>query len=129
MHRGGSYRANCANVGGCPAPIPRRGTILLAVGETHGQVPCPKMLVDPEGVEPFPYQFGAKPHSTPSGLVNRRGVVPVGFTHGQVPCPKNACRPRRGRTFSLPVRRQTTFNPFGVGKSPGGCSRGFHPRL
>ena len=40
-------------------------------------------------------------------------------THGQGPSNKIACRPRWGRTPSIPTRRQTKFNPFGVGKPSG----------
>ena len=53
--------------------------------------------------------------------VPRRGTtsLAVGETHGQGPSDKIAHRPRRGRTPSIPTRRQTKFNPFGVGKSSG----------
>jgi len=61
--------------------------------------PSTKMLGDPEGVERFHVAAlyerrtavidrrykampSAKPRSTPSGLVNRRGGISVGFTHG-----------------------------------------------
>jgi hypothetical protein len=54
--------------------VPRRGTTSLAVGETHGQGSSNKIAYDREGVKPLLYQLGAKPDSTPSGLVNRRGA-------------------------------------------------------
>jgi len=72
-------------------------------------------------------QFGfLVPRPTCPGLpwmtkVPRRGTtsLAVGETHGQGPSNRIAYRPRRGRTPSIPNRRQTRFNPFGVGKSSG----------
>src|SRR5271157_407184 len=51
--------------------------------------------------------------------VPRRGAISlaVGATHGQETAHYRNCRPRRGRIFSFVIRRQTKFNPFGVGES------------
>ncbi len=51
----------------------------LAVGETHGWELPAKTDIDPEGVEPLLDLIRARPDSTPSGLVYRRGASFRGF--------------------------------------------------
>ena len=56
-----------------------KGTISLAVGETHGPDPPTEILSTPKGSNPFRDQLGAQRSSTPSGLVTRRGHRFRGF--------------------------------------------------
>ena len=53
--------------------VPRRGTISLAVGETHGQRPSNPNPYRPRRGRTFSLSVGGKPHSTPAGLAEHRG--------------------------------------------------------
>jgi hypothetical protein len=54
--------------------VPRRGTISLAVGETHGQRPSNPNPYRPRRGRTFSLSVGGKPHSTPAGLAAHRGA-------------------------------------------------------